>query len=248
MIATALIELVIKWAALTRTWHRTGARLDFRIRQEEALSALRFASPIFAGALIGGPAIWAANAMLASAPNGYAEMGVYNAALQWTKISSLLPSFLAGVALSVVSNLQESTPGHQVQRVRRNLFLTTAAISILVNAVLLALSPWVLHLYGRDFRGHAGVVAIVLVSSIFSNLSGMGAVLLVTAGRQVVTLASLAFGAATLIAVMSWSKQYGAVGRGIASLASELAALISLGLWLISRRKTALDGAVAADP
>ena len=125
----------------------------------------RFSLPTFLGGAMVGPVNWICSAMLVNQPDGYGEMGIFNAANQWFTILLFLPSLLGNVVLSVLSErIGQRDTTHS---------LKTMVLAIKVNALLVLLpvllasiaSPYIMSLYGVGFRSGWPTLVIVLLTT-----------------------------------------------------------------------------------
>lgn len=86
-----------------------------------------FSLPAYLGSLLLGPTSWFCATILVQQPNGYDEMGSFNAANQWRQIILFIPNTVIGSALPVMTNLY-SQGGHAPLKklIRTNLRLNTS--------------------------------------------------------------------------------------------------------------------------
>jgi O-antigen/teichoic acid export membrane protein len=125
----------------------------------------KFSLPaLLAGALVG-PVNWLCRAFLANQPDGYGELGILSAADQWHTMLIYLPSLLSSVILPVLSERlgQKDTEAS----------MKTMVIAVKINALLVfpiailtsIASPFIMSLYGEDFRNGWPTLVIVLVTT-----------------------------------------------------------------------------------
>jgi O-antigen/teichoic acid export membrane protein len=140
-----------------------------------------------------GPVFWLCCAMLVNSPNGYAEMGIYNAANQWFTVVIFLPGVLGQVLLPVLS---ESMGSGMIERTRKASLLSVKfnAQIVLPPVICCSLaSPWIMEAYGPGFGGAwLTLVIVLLTAATLSVLAPIGQLLV--AGGRVWTGFSMNFG------------------------------------------------------
>ncbi len=129
-----------------------------------------FSFPSLMIGLTYGPPIWFCNALLVTTENGFEQMAILGAAMQWYAIATFLPGSLALVILPVSSNLAVTSSNQAF----RDLIIKACGSSLLVTApivVLIALcSPFIMGLYGPGFSDGAKVLIILMCSGIFVSI------------------------------------------------------------------------------
>jgi O-antigen/teichoic acid export membrane protein len=138
-----------------------------KVTFDEVAVVWRFAIPVTFGGLVIGPVMWVTSAMLANQPEGYGQLGLYNAAFQWRAAVVLFPGIFGAVFLPILTSI----PSDQVLRRRRVLvksFVLCVACATSVAAVICVLKEPLLGLYGREFIQGKGILVIVMVASVLS--------------------------------------------------------------------------------
>jgi hypothetical protein len=91
MVAARMGEWALKHAAVRREARRAQMPIEYRESRRELPVLWKFSLPaLLSGALVA-PVYWICSAILVNRPNGYAEMGVFNAANQWYGALLFLP-------------------------------------------------------------------------------------------------------------------------------------------------------------
>ncbi len=97
------------------------------------------------------PALWLVMTWVARGPDGYAQLGLYQAAYQWHAPLMFLPMILANVSLPVLVQAWESGEIHRY----RKIFLTSSGFALGITLVIAipasVASPWILSFYGKQF-------------------------------------------------------------------------------------------------
>ena len=160
---------VLMHMALRRAAKRAGVSPSYADCLREWPVLVGFAVPaVLSGAMVG-PVNWICAAMLVNQPNGYAEMGVFNAANQWRMAFLFVPAALTEAAVPVMSQragvLGEAGP----RRVLRYLLILNAGLGVPTLIGLCAFSPVIMAAYGPAFRA-SWPVFVLLQAAAFLQL------------------------------------------------------------------------------
>lgn len=125
----------------------------------------RFSIPAVLGGLLVSPVNWACATLLVRQPQGYSEMGAFNAANQWFHALMWLPSVLGQAALPILAERFGAR-----DKIRSGKLL---ALGIKLNAafvlpiVLLGsvASPHIMRAYGSEFASAWPTLVVVLLTS-----------------------------------------------------------------------------------
>jgi O-antigen/teichoic acid export membrane protein len=165
MVVSQALTWLMYHVALRAEARRAGVPIRFQGCFRESRILFSFAVPAVAGGLLTGPANWTCTALLVNRPNGYAEMGVYNAATQWFTALMFLPNILAQVILPMLS---ERLGQDDHRRSAKILNLSIRLNAIIVAPVVLVgclVSPWIMGLYGVDFTSGSSTLIAVLITA-----------------------------------------------------------------------------------
>lgn len=108
---------------------------------------------------------WASNLLLLKMAD-YSQLGLHSAATQWTAIILFIPSVLQNVMLSYFSESAGSAGADQHKMLKRMLLINFLA-TFIPFLVCLAISPYVVDLYGESYKGLALVLNIAMAATIF---------------------------------------------------------------------------------
>ena len=135
----------------------------------------KFSLPaVLAGSMVG-PVNWICNAMLVNRPDGYGEMGIFNAANQWYTILLFLPGLLGQVVLPVLSEHLGQKETNQSLKIM--VFAIKANLIVVMPIVIVAsiLSPYIMNLYGEGFRhGWPTLIVVLLTAGLLSVQTPVG--------------------------------------------------------------------------
>jgi O-antigen/teichoic acid export membrane protein len=191
-----------------------------------------FGVPAMMGGVMVGPVIWITNAFVVNQPNGYAEMGIFNAANQLRQLILFFPTTLASVALPMLSNLQ----GMGSSRNYRKLFwanLGLSAGSAIVIALPIALfAPWVMAGFGASFRVGSSVLVLLCMAAVLTaTLDGVGQSIASEGRMWFGFVLNLIWAAVMLIASYAL-RSHGAIGLGIATLLAYSVHLVTSSIYV----------------
>jgi O-antigen/teichoic acid export membrane protein len=143
----------------------------------------KFSLPAYLSAVIVGPVNWACFALLVNQTNGYAEMGIYNAANQWRLIIEFLPSNLSAIGLPLLTNLLSA--GDSIKRRKVLSYNFTLGLSIISLGVILSVlfRSQILGAYGPSFKAGGSVLLLLLFVSIPCSVNNAIGQLIVSEGK-----------------------------------------------------------------
>lgn len=163
------INLGINWLlnhlALRKEASRYKVPLTFRNCTSELPILWRFSLPAVLNCCMTGPIYWLCSALLVNQPEGYSEMGIFSAAIQWFVIMMFLPDSLGRVLLPVLSERLGQQDVQQPVRVM-TVAMKMNLLMVLPPAVLLSLtSPYIMGLYGEGFKGGWPTLVVLVLSA-----------------------------------------------------------------------------------
>ncbi|MCL4207862.1 MAG: oligosaccharide flippase family protein [Pirellulaceae bacterium] len=221
------INLAINWLlnhlALRQEAARCRVPLRFKNCRQELPVLWRFSLPaVLAGSMVG-PVNWACGAMLVHQPNGYAEMGVFNAANQWRLTILFIPSLLATVVLPLLTNLDASANTREYRRILKLNTLLNGGVALAFILPLVLFADTIMQIYGPGYSDEGANVLRVLATTAFlmavSNVVGSA---IASKGRMWIGFTFNALWAIVLMAASAvlLDLGYGALGLAYATLIS----------------------------
>lgn len=148
---------------------------------------------LLSGAMVA-PVQWAGMAMLVNQTGGYAEMGIFNAALAFKGVIVFLGAAINAPLLSMVANEKVSSESN-LSKVN---VLLTWSLGVFVALPLLSFPEVAQVIYGEKFSGGAFTktfVLIILITCVFVYKQGLTRVLLARNHIWWVFLSNLTWGA-----------------------------------------------------
>lgn len=232
LVAGMGIHWILNHLALRRETRRAGVPFgvlwgcgqEWKVLYGFSLPAL------LSGAMVA-PVQWISMAMLVNQPGGYAEMGIYNAALAFKGIIVFLGNTLNMPLLSVIANEKVSSQ----RRLSRVNIIVTWSLGVFIALPLLSFPELPQMIYGNKFSNFSfkyTFVLIVFISCIFVYKQGLTRVL--TAGNLLwwVFLSNLIWGVLFLSSAFFLVK-WGAIGIAAAFAFSYISSTVVFLPWYL---------------
>ena len=124
-----------------------------------------FSVPAVASGFMVGPVYWFCSAMLVNRPDGYAQMGIFNAANQWFSALLFLPGVLGQAALPVLSERLGDNDRVRSAKVLKSYIKLNAVVVGPLVIIGSLLSPWIMSAYGPGFGGAWQTLSLVLLTA-----------------------------------------------------------------------------------
>lgn len=176
------------------------------------------------------PVMWLGNTFLVNQPNGYGELGAFNATNQWRNVLLFLPNVVGQTAMPIMSSLFGLKNTKATSKILLVSVLTTLAIVGPIAVILVLARTTVMRLYGADYADHSSTLAFVAIASVLASITvtlGQG---ITASGRQWVS-ALLNLGWAIIFLVSSFMLTK--AGKGADGLAISYLIAYSLhSLWI----------------
>lgn len=206
-------HLVVK-----RECARFGIPIAYRGCWEEQPILWSFSTPAFLASIIPFPAMWGANALLVNQANGYAEMGIFNAANQWRVGVMFLPAIADQVLLPILSNLYGENDSARFRKVLIANILVVGGVCLAVCLPLALLSRFIMAAYGPGFAQGGWVLVALLFAAFFASVPVIiGCAIASIAKMWVGFIVNAIWLVAFMAATYSWIHR-GAMGLGMAYL------------------------------
>jgi O-antigen/teichoic acid export membrane protein len=186
--AMALVAAAGWWlnqSALRQECRRANVTITYHDLTAELKLLWQFSLPAFLATTLVSLATWVTHTMLVNQPNGYAEMGIFNAVLQWRAALVFLPTLITvQVLLPVLSNLYgEQRPARYQKTLWAGLgFIATLALAIATPIILAA--SLIMSAYGPDFAGSADVLVLMAITTVLSSSLGVMGVAISSMGKM----------------------------------------------------------------
>jgi O-antigen/teichoic acid export membrane protein len=189
----------------------------------------RFSVPATLGGMIIAPAAWTCNVILANQPEGYNQLGLYNAALQWRTLITFVPISVNIVVFPMLSNVFGLGDGKSYKRLLQVNALFYLGITGVAACIITLLAPMIMRMYGQGFSAGSATLSLIAFSSVFFALNELLTQALASRGDVWLCVVFQALSALSLVALtyVLTARGCGADGAAAASLITY--ALIAIG-------------------
>ncbi len=159
-----------------------------KVTFNEALSEwrilVRYSLPAFLSTITVGPVIWASSAFLANQSDGYGQLGIFNAALQWDTFVQFFPALVSTAVLPVMSDMYGRGDKRGSINVMWKMMRFTAILVIPLAILVSLFSPLIIKAYGSSFAGGHWVIVIVVFTTVLSSISAHLGTFIAAAGKM----------------------------------------------------------------
>jgi O-antigen/teichoic acid export membrane protein len=232
------MSCVMMEVAVVRECRRFGIRRSFTSLAAEADILWRFALPACLAAAMVAPVTWLANAMLVNQPDGYREMGLFNAANQWRMALLLLPSVLGAVTIPILSSVLAQGDRRAARKVLFAAMGGTAIVTLPIAGMLGIWGDEVLSLYGQEFSGQGTLLwLIALTAGLLAILTPVGHFITASGRMWLGLMMNLGWAVVVLISAW-WLLGNGFGSRGLAG--AYLLGYIAHTIWTVSYARSQL--------
>ncbi|MBX7246993.1 MAG: oligosaccharide flippase family protein [Candidatus Sumerlaeaceae bacterium] len=234
-----VMSQVINWGLNVWALRSEAARWHVPIVFKSCFQEIRilgaFSLPAYLSSLLLGPASWFCATILAQLPNGYEELGSFNAANQMRLIILFLPNGIIGSALPVMTDLYSRGEHSSLKKLILTNLKLNSAITVTSAALAISLAPHIMAAYGSRFVAASGLLVILATVCVVDSVTNVFAYWLIGTNRIGTHLAFLVFWAVTLI-VSSSLLVPRVAGKGLALaylIAQLLYAVVLVSFYLV---------------
>lgn len=114
------------------------------------------------------PFTWGTRVILSGQPDGYAQLGLLNAAFNWGSVLLFLPRQISKPILPILSNLQGEKSAQLFTKMSGIGFLLTQGTAILIALPILALSKIIMKSYGDSFVAGTSSMIVMVIAHMIS--------------------------------------------------------------------------------
>lgn len=186
----------------------------------------KFSVPAVLAHLVISTVNWAAASMLVRQPNGYSEMGAYNAANQWFNALMWLPYMFSTAVLPIFAERLGAgdRPG-SVRLLRMSVKVNAlAAFPFVILGCLL--SPYIMMCYGPGFRSAWPTLVVVLLAAGLLSLDIPAGELITASGRMWAGFSANIAWAVLYLGVTALLLRWGSLGLASARMVAYFAHVI----------------------
>lgn len=199
-----------------------GIHMDIRNALQELHIMWKFSLPSMLSNVMVGPVTWIGNTFITSRVNGYAQIGIFNAANQWRSVLIFLPTAIGGVILPLIIVNKGNRRLEKINILFGWIMVNCFAIPIL------AAPEFIAQLYGKEFIGFELNISIIIIAftcCIISFNEGI-ARNLVSNNLMWWGFLNNSFWGGIFLGVLWFIRDWGAIGIAIAYLISYIVTTI----------------------
>lgn len=163
LVLSLAVACVIFGVGLRRECAGQGLSYRWRGSWAERHVLWRFSFPAFAASAVTTPALWGCYALLVRQPDGYLQLGLFTAAQRFAGAVIFAPALATTAMLPILSQLAGAGDHGGFRRLLRGAMLSNGGLAIAGGAVLAALAPWWVRLYGAAYAAAAPVLMILAI-------------------------------------------------------------------------------------
>jgi O-antigen/teichoic acid export membrane protein len=167
LVLTNVIGFVLNRITLNKTRKQFGIETQYKGMWKEADIIWNLSIPSMLSNVMVGPVVWIANTIIVNTPNGYAQLGLFNAANQWRYVLQFLPTVIGGVLLPMLA-AESSNKNSRLETINVLLswFIVTA-----IALPFIAIPELISILYGEEYASFSFIQTIALIMFICSVLA-----------------------------------------------------------------------------
>lgn len=175
IVVNALLQAIVSRYQMVRELQKYKVQRLVKGYLREWPVLWRFAFPaLLSGALVG-PAHWAAQALLAKTPNGYAELAVLGIAMQWFNVIMFVPGTAGRVVLPILTDHVTKNDHITSRRILLYAIGANAIVAVPMASILGVYSPNIMSLYGNGFEhDYIPLVIAVMTATLLAIQTPIG--------------------------------------------------------------------------
>lgn len=222
LVVNSLVRLALYSLALRQVTARHAFRANFADAKEEVGTFWAFSLPAMGSSMVLAAVQWCSGAMLVNTRDGYAQLGLFNAANQWRILLGVLPAMCSRVTVPILAErLGGGDRKGSTRVISAAFFVPLVAITLAVTALVVARGS-IMDLYGAGFEeGTIILVVLALTAIAFAVIDPSKSYLAVIGRMRVNIMLDLAW--AGLVLGLFWHFSHlGAYGLALSLLTASL--------------------------
>jgi len=162
---------------------RMGICFRYQRNSNEWSILWHFSLPAMLCGLMVGPINWLCTTILVNQPNGYAEMGIYNAVNQWRTAILFLPGTLSAIVLPMLTNLHSNNEKSRYNKLLKYNIILNGGIAIIITVIVALFATTIMKCYGTEFVSGSFVLITLTTSTVFQSIGSIIGSAIVSTGR-----------------------------------------------------------------
>ncbi|MBF4475252.1 oligosaccharide flippase family protein [Methanobacterium formicicum] len=218
MVTNSIINLILYKLSINNLVKKFKIKIDYLKSWKEKEVIWKLSIPSMLASVMVGPIMWIANIIIINNPDGYSQLGIFNAANQWKTMLVFLPSIIGGVLLPMVSaNVNNENKGLEAVNV-----LVSWIIVIIIALPLISFPEIIALFYGQSYSSTVflqSISAMMLVSCILAYKEGIARKLIAKNLMWWGFLSNLVWGILFLVSILIF-QNLGALGLAVSYIIS----------------------------
>ncbi len=216
LVASMIVNYFLNKIAIRIECQKFNIKPNFSSCFAEIPVLWKFSIPAFLSSAMVGPVTWLCNTMLVNQPNGYAEMGIFNAANQWYTALLFLPGITSQAAIPILSEkigMQDNISSAKVLSVSVKINTAIIFTIALIGSII---SPSIMQLYGEGFRsGWLTLIIVLLTAALLAIQVPVGNIIVASGKMWIGFLMNMGWGVVFIF--LTWYLiKFGALGLAAA--------------------------------
>jgi O-antigen/teichoic acid export membrane protein len=174
LIITTFIGALISAFFLKRKYKDLKIELTLREAWREKSILWQFSLPAFLSSLILTTTLWITRVLLVNQPNGYVELGLFNAALQFQWMITAVNTIVAPAAVPILAEIHGQDDPERFDRVFNLNLRLNWSLGLVFGFVVLSLSPWLMHIFGEKYHAAAPLLPLVICFTVIGLVNSIG--------------------------------------------------------------------------
>lgn len=245
MVINSIINIILYKLTINNLVKKFKIKIDYLKSWKEKEVIWKLSFPSMMSSVMVGPVVWIANIIIINNPDGYSQLGLFNAANQWKTMLAFLPAVIGGVLLPMVSaNIKNENKDLETINV-----LASWIIVIIIALPLISFPEIIALFYGQDYSSTVflqSISAMMLVSCILAYKEGIGRKLIAKNLMWWGFLSNLVWGVLFLISILLF-QNLGALGLALSYIISYSVNTLIFVPFYISRKVVPLNLLISAE-
>jgi O-antigen/teichoic acid export membrane protein len=176
-----------------------------------------YALPTVLSGLLVIPVIWLTNTMLISQPNGYAELGIFNAANQWRNFIIFIPQVLGSVMLPIFAEAHGQKDTNEFRKAVSINFELIWVLALPVTVLIIAFRGPLVSLFGTQYSAALPLIDVLMITAFLNIINSVVGTAMAGSGRLWVgTLFNLLWALILIVMTYLLAPKYGSMGLALA--------------------------------
>lgn len=161
---------IINYFSIRRTFAENSlSRRYIPLTRSDYEILWKFSIPSALNSIMVAPCFWIIKTLLVQT-DGFASLGIYEAADQWKIIILFIPNAIANILMPIFSNVNSSDDKGSYKKVLNVSIFLNGAIALLLVGMVFLFKDLLMSFYGKGFN-NSDVLFVLCASTIFSSMA-----------------------------------------------------------------------------